>query len=71
MLEFGQMLGIFAAIVLLLAVGGFVNFAVRRFAPRMVPIGPASGETASRLLVFAFGLSALAAILAIVGWIGL
>lgn len=69
--ELGQMLGIFAAIVLALAIAAFVKVAWQRVNPRLVPLGPAPGETASRLIVVAFGLSVLAAIVAVVGWIGL
>ena len=74
MLELGQMLGLLAAVMLAVAV---VAWARLRWRPARRPSGgrevdkPASGEFASQLLVLAFGLSALAAVVTAVGWIGL
>jgi len=74
MLELGQMLGLLAAVMLAVAV---VAWAKLRWRPAQRAIGgrevdkPAPAELASQLLVLAFGLSALAAVVSAVGWIGL
>ena len=74
MLELGQILGFFSAALLILAVAAWVQVgrdpALQRLDGRS---GSNSGkaELASRLLVLAFGSSAVAAVLAVGGWIGL
>jgi uncharacterized membrane protein len=74
MLELGQTLGFFSAVLLIVACAAWVNLSR---GSRLQPIdGPpeanrAPTEFASRLLALAFGLSAVAAVLAVVGWIGL
>lgn len=74
MLELGQIIGTLAAVVLLVAIAAWVN--VGR-SPVLQPVdGPPDAkrrpaEMASRLLMLAFGLSMLAALLAAVGSIGL
>jgi hypothetical protein len=74
MLEFGQILGLFSAAMLVIAVAAWVKL---RWGAALHPVdgrsgvNPAPAEFASLLLVLAFGLSALAAIFAVVGWIGL
>ena len=73
MLEFGQMVGLLSAGFLIVAVAAWVRLWRR---PVLQPIDghpaaiPTQTELASQLMVLAFGLSALAAILAVLGWIG-
>ena len=74
MLEFGQILGLFSAVVLVVAVDSFVKLgwsSAPHAAHDRAAANPPQAELASRLMVVAFGLSALAAIFAVVGWIGL
>ena len=73
MLDFGQMLGLLSALVLIVAVAAWVKLGFRPVQPGVHGAGGnlASTEVASRLIVAAFGLSVLAAVLAVVGWIGL
>lgn len=74
MLELGQILGLFSAVVLALAVAAWAKLG---WIPAPHPIdgrspdNPGPVEVASRIMVLAFGLSALAAIFTVVGWIGL
>ena len=75
MLEFGQILGFFSAAVLALAVAAWVRLGSR---PAWLSVRGRSGddqvrgaERASRVLVLALGLSILAAISSVIGWIGL
>jgi hypothetical protein len=74
MLEFGQILGFFSALVLAAALVAFVKLG---WNPVLGPVHGRSGdkseraELASRLMVFAFGVSVIAAVLAVAGWIGL
>jgi len=74
MLEFGQILGFFSALVLAAALVAFVKFGGN---PVLHPVHGRPGansepaELASGLMVLAFGLSAIAAVLAVAGWIGL
>lgn len=67
------MLGLLSALVLVVAVTAWVKLGLRPALPGVHGAGgdPASTEVASQLVVVAFGLSGLAAILAVVGWIGL
>ena len=72
MLEFGQLLGLFSALVLVVAVAAWAKLgwiAVLQPIRGRSGANPAPAELASRLIVLAFSLSALAAILAVVGWI--
>ena len=73
MLEFGQMLGLLSALVLIVAVAAWVKLGLRPALPGVHGAGgnPGTTEVASQLIVAAFGLSALAAVLAVAGWIGL
>jgi fumarate reductase subunit D len=73
MLEFGQMLGLLSALVLIVAVAAWVKLGLYPALHRVHGEGGnlASIEVASRLIVAAFGLSALATVFAVVGWIGL
>ena len=72
--EAAKIIGLFSAALLIVAVVAWVRLgwgpALQRTDGRMAST---SGETefASQLLVLAFGLSAIAAILAVIGWIGL
>ena len=74
MLELGQILGVLSAVLLLVAGAAWVK---RDRAPELQPIGQppealrAPNELASQLLALAFCLSAVAAVLAVVGQIGL
>lgn len=72
MLELGQVLGFFSAVLLILAGAAWVQLGRGPVLQRLD--GPASsnsgqGELVSRLLILALGLSAVAAVLAVVGWI--
>jgi len=74
MLEFGQILGLFSVVVLAAALVAFVKLG---WNPVLLPIHGRSGgkseqaELASQLMVLAFGVSVIAAVLAVAGWIGL
>jgi hypothetical protein len=74
MLEFGQILGLFSAVVLTAALVAFLKLG---WNPVLLPVhGRARDESeqaelASRLMVLAFGVSVIAAVLAVAGWIGL
>ena len=74
MLELGQVLGLLSAVVLVVAVAAWAKLRWTA-APHLVRgrtrAHPAGAEFASQIMVLAFGLSALAAIVAVVGWIGL
>ena len=72
MLEAAPILGIFSAVLLVAAIAAWVRLlqgpALQRLDGR---IGPSSGQAqlASQLLMLAAGLSAVAAVLAVAGWI--
>ena len=73
MLELGQSLGIFSALVLVVALSTFAKLRWSR-APRSLPHGRSAAnvvriEFASQILMLAVGLSVLAAFFAAVGWI--
>lgn len=74
MLELGQILGLLAAVVLIVAVAMWAKLGLSRV-PHPIHGRPAANplpvEFASQTMVLAFGLSTLAAIFAMVGWIGL
>ena len=73
MLELGQVVGLFSAVVLAVAVAAWAKLG---WSPSPLSMdgrsadNPAPVEFASQVMVLAFGLSALAAIFAVVGWIG-
>ena len=75
MLELGQILGFLAAAVLIVAVAAWVKLgrrpALQRIDGRSPRANPAPAEFASQLVLAALGLSVVAALLAVVGWIGL
>lgn len=74
MLELGQMLGLVAAILLVVTIAAWVKLGR---GPSLQPIDGRStakhapAEFAAQLLALAFGLSALAALVAVIGWIDL
>ena len=74
MREAAQILGLFSAAVLIVAVLTWVRLgresALLRLDGRSIS-NSRQAELASQLLVLAFGLSAVAALLAIAGWVGL
>lgn len=72
MLETAQILGWFSAALLVVAVVAWMNLGRGRRLQRPdghVESNPAQTEVASQLLVLAAGSSAVAAILAVVGWV--
>ena len=74
MLEIGQILGLFAAVVLGIAIVAWAKLAWSH-APHPIQsrsgANPSTAEFASQIMLLAFGLSAVAAIFAVVGRIGL
>ena len=72
MVEAGNVLGVLAAVLLLMAVFAWVKLirrpSMQRIDGRTGP-DPAQGEFASELLFWAAGLSSAAMFLAIAGWI--
>ena len=74
MLEFGQILGLFAAVVLGIAIAAWAKLAWSH-APHPIQsrsgAGSSIAEFASQIMVLAFALSAVAVIFAVVGLIGL
>jgi|SoiMethySBSTD1v2_1073268.scaffolds.fasta_scaffold621420_2 uncharacterized protein (DUF697 family) len=74
MREAAQILGLFSAAMLIVAVLTWVRLgresALLRLDGRSIS-NSRQAELASQLLVLAFGLSAVAALLAIAGWVGL
>ncbi len=72
MLEIAQILGFFSAILLIVAVVAWMNLGSGRRLQRLdghVEPNTAQTELASQLLLLAAGSSALAAFLAVVGWV--
>ena len=72
MLETAQILGWFSAVLLVVAVVAWMNLGRGRRLQRLdghVESNSAQTEVASQLLVLAAGSSAVAAILAVVGWV--
>jgi hypothetical protein len=72
MVEAGNVLGILAAVLLLMAVIAWVKLIRGPLMQRTdghVVMDPAQGEFASELLIWAAGLSSAAMFLAVAGWI--
>jgi len=72
MVEAGNVLGVLAAVLLLIAGVAWIKVIRSPLLQRMdgsTEMDSAQGELASELLLWAMGLSAAAAILAIAGWI--
>ena len=72
MVEAGNVLGVLAAVLLLIAGAAWIKVIRSPLLQRMdgsTEMDSAQGELASELLLWAMGLSTAAAILAIAGWI--